>query len=143
MEGVVCVYLDDILIYLKTLSEHCKIAQHILERLWKHRLYLQPEKCEFEKTTIKYPRLIISEGKAKMDPVKVQGVAEWPILSNWMEVQSFLGFANFYCWFIKGFSHHAHPLFDLTKREEAWHWVKAEQSAFERDLRSSSPQHPS
>jgi hypothetical protein len=41
-----------------------------------------------------------------MDLVKIAGVVEWPELTNKKEVQSFLGFTNFYCWFIKDFSHH-------------------------------------
>jgi len=72
--------------------------------------------------TIEYHRLVISEGKAEMDPVKVQGVTDWPTPSSQKEVQSFLGFANFYHWFIEGFSHHAHPLFNLTKKGESWKW---------------------
>ena len=126
MEGVVCVYLGDILIYLKTLSKHHKITRRILKCLRKHRLYLQPKRCEFKKMTIEYLRLIILEGKVEMDPVKFQGVVEWPVPSNQKEVQSFLGFTNFYCQFVEGFSHHAHPLFDLTKKGEFWHWGKAE-----------------
>jgi hypothetical protein len=51
-----------------------------------------------------------------MDPIKVAGVTEWPTLNS-KEVQSFLGFANFYRRFIEGFSHHAKPLFKLTKKD--------------------------
>ena len=46
------------------------------------------------------------------------------------EVQSFLGFTNFYHCFIEGFSHHAKPLFELTKKDHKWNWGKAEQSVF-------------
>jgi len=81
---------------------------------------------------IEYLRLVISEGKAEMDPVKVQGVAEWPVPNNQREVQSFLGFTNFYCQFIEGFSHHVHLLFNLMKKGEVWHWGEAEKSAFKR-----------
>ena len=59
-------------------------------------LYLCLEKCEFEQTTIEYLGLIISEGRAEMDLVKVQGVTDWPTPKNHKEVQSFLSFANFY-----------------------------------------------
>jgi len=45
-------------------------------------------------------------------------------------VQSFLGFTNFYCRFIQGFSHLARPLFDLTRKDTEWRWVAEEQSAF-------------
>jgi hypothetical protein len=121
-EGVVVVYLDDILIFTKDLEEHRRITHRVLGRLAEHQLYLRPEKCEFEKTRIKYLGLIISENRVEMDPVKMAGVAEWPEPSNKWEVQSFLGFANFYHRFIKDFSHHAHPLFNLMKNEQKWQW---------------------
>src|SRR6267154_2978725 len=66
-----------------------------------------------------------------MDPVKITGVAEWPTLSNKKEVQSFLGFTNFYCGFIQGFSDLACPMFDLTWKDSTWRWGEAERSAFE------------
>ena len=65
-----------------------------------------------------------------MDPVKVSGVSEWPEPQNKREVQSFVGFVNFYQQFIKGFSHHACALFDLTKKDVGWHWGMLEQASF-------------
>ena len=129
-EGVVVVYLDDILIFTKTLEEHQKVTNRVLQRLSDNQLYLRPEKCEFEKTRIEYLGLIISEDKVEMDPVKVAGVAEWPEPVNRREVQSFLGFANFYRRFIKDFSHYARPLFDLTQKDKEWTWGVAECSTF-------------
>ena len=67
-----------------------------------------------------------------MDLVKVAGVAEWPAPMNKKEVQSFLGFTNFYRRFIKDFSEHARPLFDLTQNDSKWHWEAAKQSAFDK-----------
>ncbi|GLB34668.1 putative retrotransposable element tf2 155 kda protein type 1-like [Lyophyllum shimeji] len=130
-QGVVCVYLDDILIYTKTLEEHRRITRIVLDRLREHRLFLKPEKCEFERTEIEYLGLIISHGTASMDPVKVAGVAEWPVPKNKKEVQSFLGFTNFYRRFIRDFSHHARPLFDLTAKDAAWTWGSGQQDAFD------------
>ena len=60
------------------------------------------------------------EGLVEMDPVKVSGVAEWPIPQNKKEVQSFVRFVNFYQRFIKDFSHHACVLFNLTKKDVRW-----------------------
>jgi len=103
-EGVVVVYLDDILIFTETIDEHRKVTRRVLELLEKHKLYLQPDKCEFEWTTVEYLGVIISHNSVAMDPVKVAGVAEWPAPTNKKEVQSFLRFTNFYCRFIKDFS---------------------------------------
>ena len=66
-----------------------------------------------------------------MDPVKIVGVAEWPTLDSKKEVQSFLGFTNFYHRFIEGFSRLAHPLFELTQNDSKCHWDEPEHSAFE------------
>jgi hypothetical protein len=76
-----------------------------------------------------------------MDLVKVAGVAEWPEPSNKQEVQSFLRFTNFYRQFIKDFSHHACPLFNLTKNEQKWQWGSSEASAFRKlkELVTSAP----
>jgi hypothetical protein len=113
-EGVISVYLDDILIFTSLLEEHHRITFLVLDRMRDHKLYLWPEKCEFEKTKIEYLDVIISHNKVEMDPVKIAGVADWPMPSNKNEVQSFVGFVNFYRRFIPSFSHHARALFDLT-----------------------------
>ena len=76
--------------------------------------------------------VIISHNSVSMDPVKIAGVTEWPAPTNKKEVQSLLGFTNFYQRFIKDFSEHAHPLFDLTRNDSRWHWEEAERTAFAR-----------
>jgi hypothetical protein len=80
--GVVSVYLDDILIFTNSLEEHHRITRLVLDRMHEHKLYLRPEKCEFEKTRIEYLGVIISHNKVEMDPVKIAGVADWPTPSN-------------------------------------------------------------
>src|SRR3979490_2141953 len=141
MEGVVCVYIDDILIYSKDKAEHRRVTQRVLERLREHKLYLRKEKCEFEQTRVEYLGLIISEGKVEMDLVKVWGVIKWLMPKSRKEVQSFLGFANFYRCFIKDFSSHARPLFDLTKKEVQWKWREDEKGALQKlkDQITSAP----
>ena len=129
-EGVVCVYLDDILIFMKTLSEHWTITWRVLECLQEYNLCLKPEKCEFKRTQMEYLGVIVLEGMIEMDLVKVSGVLEWPEPQNKREVQSFVGFVNFYRRFIKDFSHHAHALFDLTKKDVGWRWGASEQASF-------------
>jgi hypothetical protein len=95
-EGVVSMYLDNILIFTNSLEEHHQVTYLVLDHMHEHKLYLRPEKCEFEKTKIEYIGVIISHNKVEMDPVKIAGVADWPTPSNKKEVQSFVGFVNFY-----------------------------------------------
>ena len=66
-----------------------------------------------------------------MDPAKVTRVLEWPTLTTKKEVQSFLGFVNFYRRFIEGFSHIARPLFNLTKNNSDFQWSSDKQSTFD------------
>jgi len=75
-EGIVVVYLDNILIFTKMEEEHEQAVQRVLEILAEHKLFLHPEKCEFHWKQIEYLRLVILENKVVMDPVKVAGVHE-------------------------------------------------------------------
>jgi len=103
-KGIVVVYLDDILIFMKIEEEHERAVWRVLEILAEHKLFLRLEKCEFHQKQIEYLGLVISENEVAIDPVKVAGVCEWPIPENWTDVQAFIGFINFYCHFIQDFS---------------------------------------
>jgi hypothetical protein len=65
-----------------------------------------------------------------MDPIKIAGVEDWPTPSNKKEVQSFVGFVNFYRCFIPGFSHHACALFDLTMKDVRFIWGLPQEDSF-------------
>jgi hypothetical protein len=49
----------------------------VLDILEQHDLYLKPEKCAFEQKEINYLGVIVGEGTLKMDPKKIQGIADW------------------------------------------------------------------
>src|SRR5260221_14496213 len=66
-----------------------------------------------------------------MDPVKVQGVTDWPQPAKVKDVQSFIGFVNFYQRFICNFSKIARPLHVLTWKSKDWSWGAAKQQAFD------------
>ena len=95
-EGVVVVYMDDILIFTESLEQHHETVQNVLEILHTNHLYLKPEKRLFTQLKVEYLGLILSQGQDAMDSVKVSGVQDWPIPRNVTEVKSFLSFINFY-----------------------------------------------
>ena len=129
--GKVAVYLDDILIFTETLEEHRTLVHEVLKRLAQHDLYLRPEKCEFERSSIEYLGLVIGEGEVRMDPVKVEAVKNWPTPTSLRDLRGFLGFANFYRRFIEGFAKKARPLNDLTWKDTKWNWGTEQQNAFQ------------
>jgi len=130
-EGIMVVYLDDILIFTETEEEHEQVVWRVLEVLAEHKLFLHLEKCEFHWKRIEYLGLVISENKVEMDPVKVARVRDWPTPENRTDVQAFIGFVNFYRHFIRDFSTITRPLFDLTCSDKAWNWDTKERDAFE------------
>ncbi len=126
----VTVYLDDILIMSKTKVEHRRITREVLKILRQNKLFLKAEKCEFETLETEYLGVIISEGSIQMDPIKIAGIAAWPVPTKKVQLQSFLGFTNFYRRFIKGYSKVVKPMTQLTGNDP-WTWGKSQQDAFE------------
>src|SRR5258708_4497646 len=123
--------MDDILVYSHTLSNHQQIVHQVLTTLCKQRLFLKPEKCKFEQKEVEYFGLVILKDHVAMDLTKVHGVTEWPTPMKVKEVQSFLGFVNFYQKFIHNFSNVACPLYVLTCKTQWWVWGSPEQKAFD------------
>ena len=83
-------------------------------------LYLKLKKCQFDVPKVEYLRMIVKPGQLAIDPVKLDSIAAWPTSVKVKNVQSFLGFANFYCQFIPDYSTVAYPLLDLMKKDNCW-----------------------
>lgn len=107
-------YLDDVLIYSENEDEHEDHVVQVLTKLRDAGLTLDPTKCRFKVKKVKYLGLILTTDGIEMDPAKVATVVQWPRPKNVKDVQAFLGFANFYRRFIKGFSRIAKALTKLT-----------------------------
>ena len=131
----VVAYLDNILIYSKTETKHIKHVKKVLKKLATVPLLLEPEKCEFHKEEVMFLGFIIGQKGIHMDPIKVNAVLTWPRPTTVKEVQSFLGFANFYQRFIQGYSAIAKPLSELTKKDIKFEWTKEATRAF-KELKS-------
>ena len=106
--------LDDVIIFSKSLAEHVQHVRSILEVLRQLRLYAKVEKCEFHKDQMTFVGSLVSKEGIGMDPTKVLAISDWPVPTSVKEVQSFLGFANFY----RKFSYYslASPLTSLTRK---------------------------
>jgi len=93
----VVIYLDNILIYLNNMSEHHWYIKEVLKHLYKAGLYAKAEKCEFYSKSVEYLEYILSLSSLTMSDNKVRIIQDWPEPKKVKDIQSFSGFANFYC----------------------------------------------
>ena len=131
IDDFILVYIDDILIYSKTREEHLKHLETALKLLKENKVYCKESKCHFFKTEVEYLGHIISRDGIKVNPKKISAVSEWEPPDNVKQVQSFLGFCNYYRKFIKDFSKIAYPLTELTKKEKPFEWNENQQESFD------------
>ena len=131
LDSFVVVFLDDILIYSKTLDEHKKHVQAVLQVLRENKLYAKQSKCEFFKQSVSFLGHVISAHGISMEADKVKAVQDWPLPQTASDIRSFLGLAGYYRRFVKGFSRISAPLSDLTKDNQTWTWTDKQQQAYE------------
>jgi len=127
----VCVYIDDILIYSRTIEEHVEHVRKVLRALRKYNLRLKPSKSEFHTQRVKFVGCVMTPDRVEVDPEKIEKVKEWPVPESVKDVQSFHGFANYYRQFILGFSKVAAPLTNLMSKKEVFSWKDVHQQAFD------------
>jgi Reverse transcriptase (RNA-dependent DNA polymerase)/RNase H-like domain found in reverse transcriptase len=127
----VLVYIDNILIYSDTPEEHRKHVKEVLQRLRKQKLYAKAEKCEFHRDTVEYLGYILSPTGLTMAEDKISAIQDWPEPRKVKDVQSFLGFANFYRRFIYNYSNITVPLMHLTRKGTPWNFTDECRSTFE------------
>lgn len=131
LDKFVFVYLDDILVFSRSMEDHIHHVQAVLQRLLQNSLFVKAEKCEFHAPSVSFLGYIIGQGDIRMDPAKVSSVTAWPVPESRKQLQRFLGFANFYRRFIRGYSTVAAPLTALTSPKVPFRWSPAADSAFQ------------
>jgi hypothetical protein len=130
LDHFVIVFLDDILIFSKSLAEHKQHVRKVLAILRENKLYAKESKCEFFKQSISFLGHVVSQHGISMETDKVKAIQNWPTPSNVAAVRSFLGLAGYYRRFVKDFSQIAMPLTDLLRTETKFQWSESQQKAF-------------
>ena len=110
---ILFVYLDDIVIYSRTIDDQVEKLYTVFRKLKKHGLKLNPSKCNFFQPEIKYLGYVVSACGILTSPDKVKGVQEWPKPKYLKDLRSFLGFASYYRRFVHRFAQIAKPLYNL------------------------------
>src|SRR6266481_9002008 len=127
----IVVYLDDILVFSNLVDEHHDRVQQVLTRLGEHNLHVKPEKSLFHTKSIEFLGFMVSPTGISMDITKTKAILNWPMPTNVKQIQSFVGFANFYQRFIVNFSETVTPLTRLTQKEAPCIWGPEQQAAFD------------
>ena len=125
------VFIDDILIYSKTESEHAQHLRIVLQILREKQLYAKFSKCEFWLHEVGFLGHIVSVDGIRVDPSKVSAVINWKTPKNVMEVRSFLGLAGYYRRFVKDFSLIASPITKLLQKNVEFVWSDECQQSFD------------
>ncbi|MBW0546962.1 hypothetical protein O181_086677 [Austropuccinia psidii MF-1] len=120
LDVYVVVYLDDIMVVSKSEEEHVTHVSTVLSSLRANNLFAKASKCLFHVSSVKYLGYVVSNEGLKMDQAKIQHIRIWPPPRNLKALQSFLGFANFYCRFIKNYSKKITSLTSFLKKDSCF-----------------------
>ena len=107
----------------------------MINAIYQSGMRLKPSKCKFHPTETEYLGFIVSQEGIKVNPIKTKAIRTWKTPTKKKEIESVLGFCNFYRRFIEGFSKIAKPLYQLTKKDQKWQFGTKQQEVFDRLIR--------
>jgi len=125
------IYVDDIHITSKSFGEHMQHLEQIFRKLSHHNITINRKKSQFLKNQVIFLGHIISEKGISMDPDKIKVINDFQPPRTKKQIQSFLGFINFYRKFIRDLSQDTEQLSMLTKKDTMWIWGASQQQAFD------------
>eukprot|EP00253_Pinus_taeda_P002305 PITA_02305 len=131
LDQFVLIFIDDILIYSRTIEEHYEHLRMVLQTLREHQLYAKFSKCDFFKEEIQYLGHVITKDGIAVDPEKIKAIMEWPVPKDVADIRSFMGLAGYYRRFVEGFSKMAFPITLVQKKGKVFHWTPSCQKSFE------------
>ena len=131
LDQFVVVFIDDILIYSKSLEKHEQHLRVVLQTLRDHKLYVKLKKCEFWLESDAFLGHMISKDGILVDPKKVEAIVNWERPKDVREIRSFLGLAGYYRRFIEGFSKLSLPMTRLTRKGATFEWTTECEDSFQ------------
>jgi hypothetical protein len=135
------VYIDDILTSSKTEEEHVETNRWVLQQLKKNKLCVNVEKSVFHQDEVTFCGYKVGSRGVSMGQDRIEHIVNWKSPRSVHEVQQFLGFANFYRKFIRGYSKICRPISDLLKKGILFSWTPECEQAFN-DLKKAFTEAP-
>ncbi|GBG85214.1 hypothetical protein CBR_g39780 [Chara braunii] len=131
VEQYVLVYLNDILVYSRTLEEHLRHLRDVLYRLRRHDFYAKLSKYRFAQHKVDFLGHCVSDQGLHMDDEKITAIAEWPAPTSAKQLRSFLGLTSYYSNFIQGYDRYSYVLTStLLRKNPPWAWTPLHEDAF-------------
>lgn len=129
MKSFALAYIDDVIIFSKTLDEHLQHLDKVLQKFQDAGLSFKLSKCKFAFRQLKFLVHIVSTAGIKCDESKVAAVRNFPLPETVTAVRSFIGLVSYYRKFIYRFSWICSPLYNLLSMEKPL-WSTQCQEAF-------------
>jgi hypothetical protein len=126
----VVVYFDDILIYNKSMKEHLEHLRAVCDALRAVCLFGNLEKCNFCTPHVSFLGYVVTPQGIEVDDSNIDTIQSWPMSTTVTQIQSFLGLAGFYQWFVCDFSSIAALLHELTNKGIPFSWGTTQEEAF-------------
>jgi len=130
------VYIDDILVFSKSVKAHLEHLEQVFSKLAEHGIKLKRKKCHFVQEKIVYLGFVVSGSKIEPMPSKVEALRNAPPPRNVSEVRSFIQSAGYYRRFVFRFTKVSRPLNYLLRKAVGWEWTQRQKEAYDSLIRS-------
>ncbi|GBG69740.1 hypothetical protein CBR_g4571 [Chara braunii] len=130
LDRSVLIYLDDILVYRRTLDEHIVYLRVVLGHLRLAKYKANLGKCEFAKQEHEYLGHYVTPKGIRPLADKIQAIVDWPEPRCTTDVRSFMGLAGYYQRFVESYSKVATPLSRLQSPKVPFEFDDAARGAF-------------
>ncbi|GBG84112.1 hypothetical protein CBR_g37987 [Chara braunii] len=130
LDRSVLIYLDDILVYSRTLDEHIVHLRAVLDRLRLTKYKANLDKCEFAKQELEYLGHFVKPKGIRPLTDKIQAIVDWSEPRCTTDVRSFMGLAGYYQRFVESYSKVAAPLSRLQSPKVPFEFDDAARGAF-------------
>ena len=106
--------LDDVIVFALRFTQHLEDLRAVFTRILGAGLKLKPSKCHLFRDEVLYLGHIINASGVSLDSANLRVLSTWPVPATVRDVQSSLGFVNFYGDYIAGSTRQTAPLYALT-----------------------------
>ena len=130
IDGVL-IYMDDVIVFGKSESEHDDTLKTVLDRIKAAGLKLNKKKCEFKKQSLEFLGHYISHKGVSVSSDKIDAIKRLKPPKTVQELRRILGMFNFVTKFVKNAQSNLSPINELLKKDSSWCWETSQQSAFE------------